>query len=101
MASKVWQIGGHCEHMANIYPQCHLVGGGLEASVRVWVNLEDVVVQVLCQRAPDIPYENSLSLRQASQKMNAEVKRVLEEDTSGHDSYYSVCVLVVTTVSFA
>ena len=74
-------------------------GWGLEVSVRVQVNFKDGVV--LYQRTPDIPYESPLSLRQASQKMNAEVKHVLEEDTSGHDNYYSIGVLGVTTFSFA
>ena len=35
-------------------------------------SFEDGVVQVLYQRAPDIPYESPLSFRQTSQKMNAE-----------------------------
>ena len=60
-----------------------------------------VLCKYFTREHPDIPYENPHSLRQASQKMNVEVKRVLEEDTSGHDSYYSVCVLGVTTVSFS
>ena len=60
-----------------------------------------VLCKYFTREHPDIPYENPYSLRQASQKMNAEVKRVLEEGTSGHDSYYSIYVLIVTTFSFA
>ena len=60
-----------------------------------------VLCKYFTREHPDIPYENPHSLRQASQKMNAGVKRVLEEDTSGHDNYYSIGVLGVTTMSFS
>ena len=54
-------------------------------------SFEDGVVQVLYQRAPDIPYESPLSFRQTSRKTNAELKRALEEDTSGAASTTNIC----------
>ena len=49
-------------------------------------SFEDGIVQVLYQRAPDIPYESPLSFRQV-EKTNVEVKRAQEEDISGRGKY--------------
>ena len=50
-------------------------------------SFEDVVVQVLYQRAPDYPTKvPSLSDKQV-EKTNVEVKRAQEEDTSGRGKY--------------
>ena len=69
-----WQI---CKRTAKLNsannPWCHLVGGVwklLTTSVRdeCEASFEDGIVQVLYQRAPDIPYESPLSFRQTSRK---------------------------------
>ena len=68
-----WQI---CERTAKLSTNiqwCHLVGWIwklLTTSVRdkCEASFEDGIVQVLYQRAPDIPYESPLSFRQTSRK---------------------------------
>ena len=49
-------------------------GRGLETSLVSEASFENGVVQVLYQKAPDIPYESPLSDKQVD-KTNAEVKR--------------------------
>ena len=87
-----WRVWGRIAKLnsANI-PWCHLVGGVwklLMTSVRggCEASFEDGVVQVLYQRATDIPYESPLSDKHV-EKTNAEVERAQEEDTSGRGRY--------------
>ena len=67
-------------------------GWGLETShrsrrVASEASFEDGIAQILYQRAHDICYESPLTFRQTSRKTNAEMKRALEEDTSGRGKY--------------